>query len=157
MALSAARLRAPLAPLAGIPELFRLLFRINILSLPPSSLISEIMKCAMMRRAERDDPLVTRLEPKGSRLSMPQMVCLARLAPADEARLFRHVAQMFLVPNATGCVELDAPFVSRLRPSLHRLVIAIGMALLCERLKAFHQQGSKNVDVVLAFLVCQLR
>ncbi len=66
--------------------------RIDPSLLPPTFLVTDPVKCAVMRGAEWDDPLIAHLAPKRSRLCKSQVVGMARAAPTDETGLLGHIA-----------------------------------------------------------------
>jgi len=61
--------------------------RINVESLPPGDFITSLMQLPMVATAERHCELITDFQANGFRLREPEMMRIARLAPADEARL----------------------------------------------------------------------
>ncbi len=61
--------------------------RFDLEILPPSHLIAGLMQLPMMTAAEGDGELVADLEADGSGLRKAQVMRIARLPPADEARL----------------------------------------------------------------------
>jgi hypothetical protein len=85
---------------------------------------------AMVSAAQRDGKLVADLEAEAARLPEPQMMGIAGLAPANEARLFGHEPQVGLVTQATrhgdcqhafcrcGSASLGSSLAGPVRPSI---------------------------------------
>ena len=70
-----------------VPKPFGDLQRLDFEVFPPGHLIAGLMQLAVMTAAERHGELVADLEADGSGLGKPQMMWIAWLPPADEARL----------------------------------------------------------------------
>ena len=75
---------------------------------PPVRFLAGAVQFAMMCPAQRDGEFVADLEAETAGLRKPQMMGIAGLAPANEARLFGHEPQMGLVPQATRHGEWSA-------------------------------------------------
>ena len=69
------------------PKLLGNLERVDLEVLPPCHFIAGLMQLPMMTAAERDGEFVANFEAEGSGLGEPQMMRIARLPAADEARL----------------------------------------------------------------------
>ena len=67
-------------------------------SRPPIDFLAGPVQLPMMRATQRHGELVADLEAETAGLREPQMVRVAGLAAADEARLLGHEAQVLLVP-----------------------------------------------------------
>ena len=70
-----------------VPESISMPDWLNSHFLPPLLFITGAMKCAVMRGAEGNHPLVTHLATKGTGLGKTQMVRMAWRSATDETRL----------------------------------------------------------------------
>ena len=78
---------------------------------PPVGFLAGPVQFAMVCAAQRDGKLVADLEAETAGLRKPQMMGIAGLAPADEARLFGDKAQMGLVTQAPRHGDCQQAFV----------------------------------------------
>ena len=77
-----------------LPELPRDAQRVYFLFIPPGYFVSRLMELPVMAAAERDRKLVAHLDAERARLCEAEMVGIARVAPADDARLGRNKTKM---------------------------------------------------------------
>src|ERR1043165_9170653 len=84
----------------GEPQRARGAGRIEPAFLPPPSFITVTMQLAMMSPAERDGEFVADLATECTKLRESQMVGIARLPTADQARLLDHMPDMIAVTHA---------------------------------------------------------
>lgn len=73
--------------------------------MPPGTFATSVVELAVMLAAKRHDELVADLGTEGCRLGEADVVCIRRVAVADDARLRRDVAQMVLVADAFGLTQ----------------------------------------------------
>ena len=73
--------------MAFLPKPLGNLQRINMQVRPPGSFITRLMQLPMVAAAERHGEFIADFATQGSGLGKAQMMRIARLAPADQARL----------------------------------------------------------------------
>ena len=83
---------------------------------PPSFFISVAMNVAVMTAAERDGELVADLAAEGAALCEAQVVGVAGLAPADQARLLGDMPDVIAVADPARFRERQFALVDTLRP-----------------------------------------
>jgi hypothetical protein len=88
-----------------LPKLPCDLDRNNLLVGPPGDFVAMAMQLLMMLAAEWDRKFVADLASERSRLGKFEVVRIARLAPADQARLRGDKPQMGLIPPSDGFSE----------------------------------------------------
>ena len=76
--------------------------RVDVKVLPPGDFVAALMELAVMAATQWDGELVADFEAQGSRLGKPQMVGIARLASAYQARLRSNEPQMRFVAATLG-------------------------------------------------------
>ena len=70
----------------------------------------------MVAAAERDSEFVANLAAERPALREAQMVSIARLPAADQARLLRHISDVVTVPNPAWLRERQRTLVDAFRP-----------------------------------------
>ncbi len=105
-----------LAP-AFSPEPLGVRDRVNLTLLPPLLLIAHGVEGTVVAGTEGYGPLVAHLATYGPRLGLAHMMGMARQAPADQAGLGGHKAQVVLVADPArgadrqgGLVDLTCAF-----------------------------------------------
>ena len=93
------------------PEVSGDLQRFDLEVVPPGHFIADLMQLPVMTAAERNRELVADFEADRSRLGEPQVKRIARLPPADEARLRGDEPEMRLVAQAFGLGDGEKAFV----------------------------------------------
>ena len=117
------------------PQPLRLRDRIDAALLPTCLFIANRMQRPMVRRANRDGPFIAHLPPDRAGLGEPQMMRLARRAPADKARLECHKSQMLFVANPERRADREDRLIDLGHILLGFSVGALGMPILIERTK----------------------
>src|SRR5262245_47911953 len=95
----------------GVPQFLRDRERINLAFLPPTPLIPGRMIFAVVDGTQRHGKLVAHLERYPSQLSIANMMGVSRRAPADDARLLGHKAEVLFRTNPLYFPEGQCAFV----------------------------------------------
>src|SRR5438128_2661560 len=94
-----------------IPEIARSLDRVDAHFLPPCGLVAGPVERPMMATANRDRELVTDLATEGAGLREANVMGVAGLTPAHEARLQRYEFPVLLVTIAPRLIERENALV----------------------------------------------
>src|SRR5580698_3115056 len=90
--------------------------RVDACLVPPCSFIAVAVHFAMMAAAERDGELVADLAAERPALREAQVVSIARLPSADQARLLRHIPDVLPVPHPARLPERQRALIDTFRP-----------------------------------------
>ena len=85
--------------------------RIDLKTGPPRQLVAGLVQLSMMAAAKRNGEFIAYLAANGARLSKSQVVGIARLAPANHARLRCDEVEMGAVANPLGLRDSEGAFV----------------------------------------------
>jgi hypothetical protein len=106
------------------PERSRGTGRINTEFTPPCRLITVTMKLPMMSPAQRDRERVADFPAQCTILGKPQMVGIARLTTADEARLLGDKPDMLAIANPPRLGDVPRPICPLARTTSRILLFA---------------------------------
>jgi hypothetical protein len=102
--------RRPVEP-GVLPQPVRHRHRVDVGGLPPRRLIAVPVEGAMVGAAERHRELIADPASQGPRLHESEVMGVARLPPAEEARLRRHELQMGAIAVAARFAQGEGRFV----------------------------------------------
>ena len=94
-----------------LPQPVRHRHRVDVRGLPPRRLIAVPVKGTMVGAAERHRELIADPAAQGPRLHESEVMGVARLPPAQEARLRRHELQMGAIAVTARFAQVEGGFV----------------------------------------------